>query len=124
MGILAANYFVLRARLAVRNVVRYCVICRRRNFKTIQQKMGQLPAARVTPAPPFSIVGVDFAGPITIRVGKVRKPTKLKAYISVFVCFVTKATHLEPVFRSFYYGFCSCSEKICSTSRISKRYLQ
>ena len=97
MGILADNYYVLRARLAVRNVVRCCVICRRRNFKTIQQKMGQLPAARVTPAPPFSIVGVDFAGPITIRVGKVRKPTKLKAYISVFVCFVTKATHLEPV---------------------------
>ena len=96
MGILAANYYALRARLAVRNV-RCCVICRRRNFKTIQQKMGQLPAARVTPAPPFSIVGVDFAGPITIRVGKVRKPTKLKDYISVFVCFVTKATHLEPV---------------------------
>ena len=64
---------------------------------TIQQKMGQLPAARVTPAPPFSIVGVDFAGPIAIRVGKVRKPTKLKAYISAFVCFVTKATRLEPV---------------------------
>ena len=97
MGILAANYYVLRARVAVRNVVRCCVICRRRNFKTIQQRMGQLPAARVTPAPPFSIVGVDFAGPITTGVGKVRKPTKLKAYISVFVCSVTKATHLEPV---------------------------
>ena len=59
--------------------------------------MGQLSAARVTPAPPFSIVGVDFAGHITIRDGKVWKPTKLKAYISVFVCFVTRATHLEPV---------------------------
>ena len=32
MGILAANYYILQARLAVRNVVRYCVICRRRNF--------------------------------------------------------------------------------------------
>ena len=40
MAILAANYYVLRARLAVRNVVRCCVICRRRNFKTILQKMG------------------------------------------------------------------------------------
>ena len=59
--------------------------------------MGQLAAARITPAPPFSAVGVDFAGLITIRDGKVWKPTKLKAYISVFVCFVTKATHLEPV---------------------------
>ena len=68
MGILAANYYILRARLAVRNVVRCCVICRRRNFKTIQQKMGQLPVARVTPAPSFSIVSDDFAGPITIRV--------------------------------------------------------
>ena len=42
-------------------------------------------------------IGVDIAGPITIRVGKVRKPTMLKAYISVFMCFVTKTTHLEPV---------------------------
>ena len=57
--------------------------------------MGQLPTtARITPAPLFSIVGVDFAEP---RDGKVRKPTKLNAYISVFVSFVTKAIHLEPV---------------------------
>ena len=59
--------------------------------------MGHLPAARVTAAPFFVIVGVDFARPITIRDGKVQKPTKFKACIYVFVCFATKATHLEPV---------------------------
>ena len=63
-------------------------------FQDHSAEDGKLPAARVTPAPPFSIVGVDFAGPITIRVGKVRKPTKLKTYtrISVFVCFVKPLT--------------------------------
>ena len=40
MGILAAKYCVSQARLAVGNVVRCCVICRMRNFKTVQQKMG------------------------------------------------------------------------------------
>ena len=62
--------------------------------------MGQLPAARVTPVPPFSVVGVDFAGPITIGDGKVRKPTKLKVYISVF-CFCISTRAFVAALRRF-----------------------
>lgn len=59
--------------------------------------MGQLPADRVTPAHPFSITGVDFAGSITTLVNRDRGRKTNKSYILLFVCFATKAVHLEAV---------------------------
>ena len=59
--------------------------------------LGQLPVERITPSPVFNKVGVDYAGPINVKHGYVRKPTVVKAYICVFVCLSTKAVHLELV---------------------------
>ncbi|XP_053696996.1 uncharacterized protein LOC128744234 [Sabethes cyaneus] len=58
--------------------------------------MGNLPASRVVPSPPFAITGVDYAGPFWIKQGS-RRPTLTKAYVAVFVCMATKAVHLEVV---------------------------
>lgn len=57
--------------------------------------MDDLPSARVTPSRPFSQVGVDYCGPIFIREGKRRNVKKSKAWISIFVCFATKAVHIK-----------------------------
>ncbi len=57
--------------------------------------MGTLPSTRTTPAPPFYTSGVDFAGPFLIHRGNPRKPTRVKVYAAIFVCFVTKAVHIE-----------------------------
>ena len=59
--------------------------------------MGQLPADRVQPAPPFSVVGLDFAGPLWWKRGNPRKPTLVKAYSCLYICFITKAVHIELV---------------------------
>ncbi len=40
-------------------------------------------------------MGMDFAGPFTIRRGHTRKPILEKAYCCLFVCMVCKAIHLE-----------------------------
>ncbi|XP_058128358.1 uncharacterized protein LOC131291530, partial [Anopheles ziemanni] len=61
-----------------------------------QQQMGQLPACRVTPGRPFAVTGIDYAGPIYLKPAH-RRAAALKAYICVFVCFATKAVHLELV---------------------------
>ncbi|KAF0754054.1 Uncharacterized protein FWK35_00018225 [Aphis craccivora] len=42
-------------------------------------------------------VGIDFAGPLTIRELKLRKARECKVYISVFICMTVKAVHLEIV---------------------------
>ena len=41
----------------------------------------------MTPGHPFAHTGVDYAGPIILKVGKVRKPVHIKSYICVFVSF-------------------------------------
>ena len=45
----------------------------------------------------FNRVGVDYAGPVYIKYGFVRKPTIIKAYNCVFVSLSVKAVHLELV---------------------------
>ena len=59
--------------------------------------MGQLPMERVTPDLVFERVGVDYAGPVYVKHGHVRKPTVVKSYICVFVSLSVKAVHLELV---------------------------
>ena len=61
----------------------------------MSQMMGNLPAARVNPAHPFLHVGIDYAGPIKIRLSAGRGLNLIKGYIAVFVCFVMKTIHLE-----------------------------
>lgn len=59
--------------------------------------MDPLPKQRVQMSRPFTITGVDFAGPLQIQSG-IRHVTTKKAWIlAVFVCFATRAIHLEPV---------------------------
>ncbi|XP_011052520.1 PREDICTED: uncharacterized protein LOC105144954 [Acromyrmex echinatior] len=59
--------------------------------------MGNLLPGRVTPARPFLHVSIDYAGPIFIRTSKGRGHSAHKAFIAVFVCFSSKAVHLEAV---------------------------
>ena len=59
--------------------------------------MGDLPLDRVNFTPAFTITGMDFAGPFTLKMGYVRKPVEISAHICVFICFSTKAVHLEVI---------------------------
>jgi len=59
--------------------------------------IAALPGFRVREAHPFSIVGIDYAGPLQMKELSLRKARIVKVYIAVFVCTTTKAVHLEPV---------------------------
>ena len=65
--------------------------------RALSQVMGQLPKPRVTPALPFATTGVDYCGPFTFREGRGRRLIKLEGYLAIFICFVTKSIHIEPV---------------------------
>ena len=59
--------------------------------------MGQLPTDRMRVGNIFECVGIDYAGPILVKSGPIRKPIVTKAYIALFVSFTVKAVHIEPV---------------------------
>lgn len=98
-AILAAvrqRYWPLRFRVMARSVTARCVTCIRSRPQFKNSLMAPLPKNRVQFSRPFAITGVDFAGPLLIRSG-VRRVTAIKTWIAVFVCFSTRAIHLEAV---------------------------
>lgn len=124
LGNLHQQYWLLGGRRMVRSLIHNCVTCVKARPKVQQQIMGNLPAARVRPTRPFSHTGIDYAGPIWSRTTKGRGHKATKSYIAVFICFVSKAVHLELVsdlttaafiaaFRRFTARRGHCSDVYC-----------
>lgn len=94
---LRSKYWIIKGNPAIKTFYRKCFKCARYNVQNNNQLMGNLPEVRVKPSRPFLISGVDFAGPISCRMGKGRGAKTNKCYIALFVCMSTKAIHLELV---------------------------
>ncbi|XP_065084789.1 uncharacterized protein LOC135706998 [Ochlerotatus camptorhynchus] len=60
----------------------------------VQQSTADLPVSRVSPTRPFSLYGVDYCGPFYVK-SAVRNRGPTKVYVAIFVCFSTKAVHIE-----------------------------
>ncbi|XP_029167413.1 uncharacterized protein LOC114937904 [Nylanderia fulva] len=97
LGLLRHRFWVPRGRTVIKQQLHRCVTCTRWRAATPQPPMGNLPRDRVTPTRPFLSTGLDYAGPIFIRTSKGRGHRSQRGYIAVFVCFWSKAIHLEVV---------------------------
>lgn len=95
--LVSQRYHIIRCRSLIRLITNRCVKCFRYRCATQQQLMGQLPKLRATPNRPFLNCGVDFAGPFEIKRFRGRCQTHYKSYFALFVCFSTKAVHIEVV---------------------------
>ena len=105
---LCRQFHVVGCRKVIRSITRSCVTCRRKSARPQPPMMGQLPMERITPDAVFDKVGIDYAGPVYIKQGSVRKPTILKAYVSVFVSLSVQAVHLELVSDLTTEAFLAC----------------
>ena len=88
---LRERYWIIKANSAVRQPISWCVICRRIKSTLQDQKMADLPKDRLTPAPPFTYVGVDYFGPYVTKEGLKER----KRYGALFTCLVSRAVHIE-----------------------------
>ncbi len=104
-GSLYRRYHIVGGFKTVRSITRKCVTCRKYATRPLPQMLGQLPLERITPGSVFDKVGVDYAGPLLIKYGHVRKPTIVKAYICIFV---SLAVHLELVTDLTSDAFIAC----------------
>ena len=68
---LRQRFWLLQARTLVRQVLRKCVSCRRRNEAPMQQLMADPPKERLIPyEPPFTYTGEEFFGPFHVKRGR------------------------------------------------------
>ncbi|XP_065082353.1 uncharacterized protein LOC135704779 [Ochlerotatus camptorhynchus] len=88
------KFWPTNGRRLIRSIIRACFRCARASPVPATQQLGQLPVHRISPSRPFSVTGVDFAGPLYLKPNHKRAPAT-KAYICIFVCFCTKAVHIE-----------------------------
>ncbi len=91
------KFWIIRGKDLAKEVVKACVKCARYNAEPFKQQMGSLPPCRVNASRPFTHVGIDYAGPITLKFSPGRGAKTFKGYIAVFVCMAVKAIHLEAV---------------------------
>ncbi len=104
------RFYIVKQRKIIRAIIRSCVVCRRTTTRPLPQIMGQLPLERVTPDMVFERVGVDYAGPVYLKLGHVRKPTT----VCIFVSLSAKAIHLELVSDLTSAAFIACLRRFIS----------
>ncbi|XP_043064475.1 uncharacterized protein LOC122320347 [Drosophila ficusphila] len=91
-----SRYWVPRVKNLVKAVINACKVCVIYKKRLQSQMMGNLPRERVSFSRPFTYTGMDYAGPFDIKKYTGRACLITKGYVLVFVCFSTKAIHLEP----------------------------
>ena len=115
-----AHLHILGARKLSRRICSQCIRCRRLAPKWTSQMMGELPSQRVQPAKAFTHTGMDFAGPFSIKMGHVRRPVKLQAYLCIFICLTFKAVHIEVVSDQTTPAFQACLSRFISRRNTPK----
>ncbi|GFW46644.1 integrase catalytic domain-containing protein [Trichonephila clavipes] len=84
------KYWIPQGRQLIRKIINRCVACKY-SVKPADQLSGQLPHDRISQSLPFTVIGVDFTGPVYVKLGNDTE----KSYIALFTCAVTRAVHIE-----------------------------
>lgn len=92
-----ARYWTSHATKLSKSICGKCQLCKLLRVKLMDQMMGQMPPARLMPAPPFSKVMLDLFGPYLVR-GEVQKRTSGKAWGVIFTDLCCRAIHVEVAF--------------------------
>lgn len=96
LATLRQRFWPLRGRDVAREVVRRCITCFRCRPKPYSQIVAPLPEVRIKSVRPFLYSGMDSCGPFFVR-PLTGRGASVKMYVSLFVCLVVKAVHLEVV---------------------------
>ncbi len=98
MNFVLSRFWVIGGlKNVAKRIIFECTICKRYQGTTANQLMGDLPMDRISISRPFSIVGVDFTGHFMCKCVKHRSVKYSKIYAAIFVCFSTRAVHIEVV---------------------------
>lgn len=102
------RYHIVGGCKVIRSVIRECIVCHNYSTRPQPQILGQPPTEHVTPGPVFDQVGVDYAGPVVLKYGYIRKTTIVKAYICIFVSLTVNAVQVDFVSDLTSGAFIAC----------------
>ncbi|CAJ0590328.1 unnamed protein product [Cylicocyclus nassatus] len=89
------KYWIPQGRQVVKKVLRNCITCKKMHGLPYRYpEPPVLPSERVRQSHPFENVGIDYAGPFTV---KILNNVHEKRWICLLTCMTTRAIHLETV---------------------------
>ncbi|GIY43386.1 hypothetical protein CDAR_306141 [Caerostris darwini] len=88
MSTLREEYWIIKSRKTIRQVIRNCLRCKRFFIHPLQSISAPLPEDRIKEAQVFEVIGVDLCGPLFLKDNK-------KCWIVLFTCAIFRAVHLE-----------------------------
>ena len=94
------RFWIPQLRKIAKGVVHNCELCKRYRVKPLEPpQTGMLPSFRTEFEAPFTVVGVDFAGPLHYKLEPYEAnkecPHDGKCYIALFTCATTRAVYLK-----------------------------
>ncbi|XP_075163061.1 uncharacterized protein LOC142235687 [Haematobia irritans] len=95
LRLVRTQYWIPKVQNLIKTTIHNCKICVLYKRRCQQQLMAALPPERCEFSRPFTHTGLDFAGPFDVKSYSGRFCRISKGYVVVFVCFSTKAIHLE-----------------------------
>ncbi|XP_055910400.1 uncharacterized protein LOC129944760 [Eupeodes corollae] len=125
MQFIRQKYWIPKLRSELRGYLHKCVICARYSAKLEHQLMSELPADRVQVGKPFLHCGVDYAGPLQVKMIDKQgdQITRSKCWVAIFVCLKTRAVHIDLVTDLTSVAFIACYERfIARRGRCERMY--
>lgn len=114
LRVLRTQFWIPKVKNLIKATIRKCKPCLIYKKRCQRQIMAALPPERSEISRVFTHTGLDFAGPFDIKSYSGRACRITKGYVCVFVCFSTKAIHLEatsdlatPTFLAAFHRFVS-----------------
>ena len=94
----SSGFWIVGGKRAVNSAINNCIKCKKLRGRQQTQKMADLPIDRLTPAPPFSYVGLDVFGPWLVSARRTRGGmANSKRWAVLFTCLTTRAIHIEVI---------------------------
>lgn len=91
---LREKFWVTKVRVLVRSVFKQCLSCKLRKPKLKPVEMGSIPKERSEKCEyPFTFTGIDYFGPIMVKVGR----QYVKHWGALFTCLTVRGVHVELV---------------------------
>ena len=84
------EFWILRARQNTQHFLRACLPCKISSNARGEEVEAPLPAERIQPSTPFTVTGLDLAGPLYTK-----KDKSVNSYSLLITCATTRALHFE-----------------------------